>query len=55
MSLDDDPFMKYRELMYVKLDLLGLKTLDPLRGEIVERMGQLKIKIDSQKEERVKR
>ena len=49
MSLDDDPIMKFirldhfrRSLMYVKLDTLGLRNLQPLRDEIDEKIDQMK-------------
>lgn len=54
MSFDDDPMMKYlrldelrRELMYVKLDTLGLQNLEPLRNEIEVRKAELKIILDA--------
>jgi hypothetical protein len=52
MSFDDDPMVKFlmldqfrRDLMWVKLDKLGLKNLQPLRDEIVDKMEQMKEEI----------
>ena len=47
MAYDDDPIVQFilldkfrRQLMYVKLDTLKLKNLQPLRDEIEERYNQ---------------
>jgi hypothetical protein len=51
MSFDDDPMVRFirldqfrRDLMWVKLDKLGLKNLQPLRDEIVDEMNAIKAK-----------
>jgi hypothetical protein len=52
MTFDDDPIVKFmrldgfrRDLMWVKLDKLGLTHLQPLRDEIVEKMDALRDKM----------
>jgi hypothetical protein len=53
MSFDDDPMVQFirldqfrRNLMWVKLDTLGLKNLQPLRDEITEKMNEIKQRIE---------